>query len=46
MFTSNLLNLMQVSGEERTVGLGELPELGSKMLAGTLLGRYVVDLNI
>ena len=36
----------QVSGEERTVGLGELPELGSKMLAGSLLGRYVVDLNL
>ena len=36
----------QVSGEERTVGLGELPELGAKMLAGSLVGRYVVDLKI
>ena len=40
------LYILQVSGEERTVGLGELPELGSKMLAGSLLGRYVVDLNL
>jgi len=38
--------LALVSGEERTVGLGELPELGSKMLAGSLVGRYVVDLNL
>jgi len=38
--------LALVSGEERTVGLGELPELGSKMLAGSLTGRYVVDLNL
>ena len=33
-------------GEERTVGLSQLPELADKMLAGKTTGRYVVDLSL
>jgi len=43
MLTADKLAL--VSGEERTVGLSQLPELGSKMLKGQIRGRYVVDLS-
>ena len=43
MLTADKLAL--VSGEERTVGLSQLPELSSKMLKGQIRGRYVVDLN-
>jgi len=38
--------LALVSGEERTVGLAEIPELGAKMLKGNIRGRYVVDLSL
>lgn len=38
--------LALVSGEERTVGLGQLPDLGGQMLKGNIRGRYVVDLSL
>jgi len=38
--------LALVSGEERTVGLAQLPDLGVQMLKGNIRGRYVVDLSI
>ena len=44
LLTSDKLGL--VSGEERTVGLAQLPDLGRQMLAGNIRGRYVVDLTI
>ena len=44
LLTADKLDL--VSGEERTVGLAQLPDLGGKMLKGNLRGRYVVDLSI
>jgi len=36
--------LALVSGDGQTVGLGELPGLGGKMLKGEVKGRYIVDL--
>ena len=44
LLTADKLDL--VSGEERTVGLAQLPDLGGQMLKGNLRGRYVVDLSI
>ena len=44
LLTSDKLDL--VSGDERTVGLGDLPDLGAKMQKGDIPGRYVVDLQI
>jgi len=44
LLTTDKLNL--VSGEERTVGLEDLPKLGGQMLSGDIRGRYVVDLKI
>jgi len=44
LLTGDKLDL--VSGEARTVGLEQLPELGGQMLAGKIRGRYVVDLNM
>ena len=44
LLTSDKLDL--VSGDERTVGLGDLTDLGAKMLKGDIRGRYVVDLKI
>jgi len=38
--------LALVSGEEKTVGLAEIPDLGAKMLKGNIRGRYVVDLSL
>jgi len=37
--------LALVSGDGQTVGLGELPELGGKMLKGEVKGRYIVDVS-
>ena len=33
-------------GDERIVGLSQLPELADKMLTGNITGRYVVDLSL
>ena len=44
LLTPDKLDL--VSGEERTVGLAQLPDLGAQMLKGNLRGRYVVDPRI
>ena len=35
-----------VAGEERTVGLSQLPQLADRMLEGKITGRYVVDLSL
>lgn len=44
LLTTDKLSL--VSGEDRKVGLAEVPALGEKMLAGQIRGRYLVDLNM
>eukprot|EP00092_Neocalanus_flemingeri_P000479 GFUD01000509.1.p1 GENE.GFUD01000509.1~~GFUD01000509.1.p1 ORF type:complete len:347 (-),score=135.68 GFUD01000509.1:128-1168(-) len=44
LLTADKLSL--VSGDDKTVGLGQLPDLGGQMLAGNIRGRYVVDLSI
>jgi len=44
LLTGDKLDL--VSGEERTVGLEQLPNLGEEMLAGKIRGRYVVDISL
>jgi len=38
--------LALVSGEGKTVGLNQVPELGAQMLKDSIRGRYVVDLSI
>jgi len=44
LLTSAKLNL--VSGEERTLGLAQLPVIAEQMMKGNIRGRYVVDLSI
>lgn len=43
MLTPDKLAL--VSGDGQTVGLGDLPALGAKMLKGEVKGRYIVDIS-
>jgi len=38
--------LSLVSGEDKKIGLAELPSIGEKMLAGQIRGRYLVDLSL
>ena len=35
-----------IAGEDRTVGLSQLPHLADRMLEGKITGRYVVDLSL
>jgi len=43
LLTSEKLGL--VCGEDQSVGLGQLPELGALMLKGKVKGRYIVDVS-
>eukprot|EP00088_Acartia_fossae_P055666 TRINITY_DN6463_c0_g1_i1.p1 TRINITY_DN6463_c0_g1~~TRINITY_DN6463_c0_g1_i1.p1 ORF type:complete len:356 (+),score=98.17 TRINITY_DN6463_c0_g1_i1:27-1070(+) len=43
MLTPDKLGL--ICGEDKTVSLGELPDLGKLMLQGKVKGRYIVDVS-